>query len=199
MKLTIIGLVFMLAAVLFAGNWVYNPFASPQFDDPFEPLCEFPEGDEPDEIYRSDMIYIPNEDIYYMEWSYVWLNASDHTPDTERVRVFINNGTLHHIELEVHYKWLEITEEDYSVDGNHVIVKFLPVYHTPYVSMESLTSTSITRILPFAIPFTFGAFLIVVDYKLASFSARAKIARGFEKYSWRAKFRMIFGKNKPKE
>ena len=79
----------------------------------------------------------------------------------------------------------------------HIVeIKFLPVYNTPYTTRNELLSASAKRLVPSAIPFMIGIVLIYADQKLAAFSARAKIAKGFKKYSWRAKLGMIFGKGK---
>jgi hypothetical protein len=195
MKLAILGFIFIIISVGFAGNWIYNPFAEPQAElDPYEPIVFYPEDDPADEVYHSNLTFIPSLNMSYIEYNYVWLNATGHTPDTEQVRIYIQNGTVHHISLLIHYEWMNIY--NFTSDGTHVHIRFTPVFHTPYTSTSALFSTSLKRIVPIAIPLTIGLLLIYADYKLVEFSARAKVAKGMTKYSIRAKWNMIFGKNK---
>jgi len=164
MKLTIIGIIFMMTSVAIAGNWLYSPFAlhSPLvIQELFEPIPHYPEGDTADDVFHSELTYIPVEDIYYQEWNYVWLDASGHTPDTEEIRIYVKNGKIHHISLRIHYQWMEIT--DFEEDENHVHIYFALIYHTPYISNSSLISTLIQRALPVVLPMLLGIGLIIYD------------------------------------
>jgi hypothetical protein len=195
MKLTIIGFMFMLLAIGVAGNWVYNPFATVLSDvEPFEPIPHYPKDDPADYVYRSDLVFIPALNISYIQYNYVWLNASGHTPDTEEVRIFVKDGKVQHVSLRIHYQWIDVY--NFTIEGTHVHIRFMPIYHTPYVSETSFISTSIQRMTPILIPLGIGVGLIYLDYKLVTISARAKVAKGMTKYSIRAKWNMIFGKTK---
>ena len=156
---TIIGILFILSSILVAGDWFYIPFSMNPED--YEPIAIFPEGDPADYVYHSNITYIPSKDMYYIEWNYVWLDAGGHTPDTERVRIYIKDGKLHHISLSIHYKWMDVY--DYKKEGNHVYIYFTPVYHTPYTTPQSYIELGIERILPIAILFVIGLILILAD------------------------------------
>ena len=151
------GIVFIIGAVALAGNWLYYPFRTTGLKD-FQPIAHYPKGDPADVVYNSSMIYMPSKHMYYIDWYYVWLNASYHTPDTEIVRTYIKDGELHHIALQIHYMWMDVYE--YEKTGNHVHIYFMPVYHTPYTTIPSYIELGILRILPISIILITGVFLL---------------------------------------
>lgn len=161
MKFTILGIVLMMVAVGLAGNWLYNPVATQDIEKRYEPIAHYPEGDEADNIFSSNLTYIPSKDMYCVEYNYVWVNASGHTPDTEEVRIYIRDGEVHHVELRIHYEWIEIN--DFAVEGDRVHIYFTSIYHTPYTSESSLTSSTIERALPIALTMLAGIGCIVYD------------------------------------
>ena len=161
MKLAIIGIICMMLSVGIAGNWLYNPFYAQSMD--YQPIAHFPEGDEPDEIFHSNLTYIPSLEMHYIEWNYVWLEAPGHTPDTERVRIYVKNGSVHHVGLSIHYEWTDIY--DFEVDGNRVHIHFAAVYHTPFTTPESLRSSTIGRAIPIAATMLIGISLVVIDVR----------------------------------
>ena len=147
----------MAVSVAIAGNWLYSPLDF----DPYSPVPHYPKGDDANNVFSSELTYIPSKDMYYQEFNYVWLNASGHTPDTEEVRVYIKNETVHHVELRIHYQWMEIY--DFTTQGTHVDIYFKPVYHTPYTTEKSYTSATINRAIPIILPLLLGVILIVYD------------------------------------
>jgi hypothetical protein len=132
MKYTILGIICFIVAVGFAGNWIYSPASAE-----YEPIPHYPDGDPANNVFSSELTYIPSKDMYYQEWNYVWLNASGHTPDTEEIRIYFKDGMVHHVELRIHYEWMEIT--DFRTDGNHVHIYFKSVYHTTYTTDTTTT------------------------------------------------------------
>lgn len=160
MKFTILGIALMATSVAIAGNWLYYPLS---YEEKYEPIAHFPENDVADEIFSSNLTYIPSLEMYYIEWNYVWVNITGHTPDTEEVRIFIKNGTVHHISLRIHYEWKDM--EDFNVEGNRVHIYFTPVYHTPYTTEEALISSTIARAIPIIFPLLIGMGFIVYDVR----------------------------------
>jgi hypothetical protein len=160
MKITFIGIILICIAVGLAGNWLYVPFSATSIGD-YDPIPHYPADDPADDVYSSDLIYIPSKNMSYIEFSYTWLNISGHTPDTERVRIYVKNGEIDHVSLSVHYNWFDMYE--YTSDGNHVHIYFTPVYHTPYVSESSLITSYIQRALPFLAFLIIGITLISFD------------------------------------
>lgn len=163
MKFTIIGIVFIITSVAVAGNWLYAPLSIQTIEEEFKPIAHFPEGDEADEIFHSNLTYIPSLDMYYIEWNYVWVNISGHAPDTEEIRIYIKNGSVHHISLRIHYEWMDI--EDFEVEDTHVHINFAPVYHTPYTTKGALMSSTMARALPIVFPMVLGIGFIAYDIR----------------------------------
>jgi len=149
--------------VAIAGNWFYIPLeiTAEDYASAYAPIPFYPDDDPADAVYHSNLTYIPSQDIYYIEWNYIWLNISQHTPDTERVRVYIKNNSLHHVSLSIHYQWMDVYS--FEKTGNHVHIYFTPVYHTPYTTPESYIIIGLTRLLPISIFLLIGIILILYE------------------------------------
>ena len=160
MKYAICGFVSIVIAIAIAGNWLYIPFSTMNTTD-YTPIPHYPDDDPADTIYHSNITYIESKDLYYIEYNYIWLNASQHTPDTERIRIYIQNGTLHHISLSIHYEWMDTY--DFTADGNHAHIYFSSVYHTPYTSSTSYITMGINRVLPMLLFLTIGLILFLYE------------------------------------
>ncbi len=173
MKLTAVGILLLFLAIGFAGNWIPNPIGNnislEGIDDPYEPICEFPDDDMPDETYKTNLSYMEETNLYYREYSYVWIGENI---DTERIRVFIRNNTLHHVEFFVYNQWIEMKE--YKTEGNHVLVKFMDNSHTPYTSHSEHFKRTIESMIPIFIPALIGILLVIVDYKLIRFRTKMR-------------------------
>ena len=158
-----IGILLLSIGVGVAGNFIYDPFIVYDTDDPverYEPLCKYPDGDEPDLIYHSPYSYDTEKDIYYIEYSYVWYLSGEHGPDTERVRVYVDeDGNISHLSLNVHWKWTDVY--DFKSYDTHPIVEFTSVYHTPKVSTLSYLQLGIERVLPIILFVVIGLLCII--------------------------------------
>ena len=151
-----------IIAILIAGNWLYNPFQL--INNPIEdyrPQAIYPLNDNPQSTYNSEYIYIPSQDTYYIEYSYIWLNISSHTPDTEQVRIYIKNNSIHHLSFMIHYQWMDIYE--FKTNGTHPLIEFSPIYHTPMISLKQYIETGIIRIFPIVFFVILGIILIIIS------------------------------------
>ncbi len=172
----IIGLAFIIVSIGYAGNWIYNPLETQSILEPYQPMAEFPDGDYPNKIYSNNLTWIPSQELYYIEWNYIWLNASAHTPDTERVRIYVDeNYEVHHIALSIHYEWTDVYE--YEIEDTHVKLNFMPVYHTPVTSTEAYYALSANRLVPIGIPFLIGCFFLFLEYKYPKYNLINEIKR----------------------
>ena len=171
MKFILAGIACMFVAVLFAGNWMYTPFAIVSMEpEDYMPMTNFPENDVPNNMYNSSLTYIPSLDMHYIQWNYVWLNVSGHTPDEESVRVYIKDEELHHISLSIHYHWMDVY--DYDTVGSHVVINFAPVYHTPSVSTSQVIVSSLQIIASWLIPFIVG--MVLITYGISKLKRKKK-------------------------
>jgi len=163
------SIICFILAIGFAGNWIYNPLSmqntsQSQVIETFRPMVTYPTDDPPDTIYHSNYTYIESKDIYYIEYSYVWLGSPDHTPDTEHVRIYTHGEQVEYIELCIHYEWITTTE--FKTQDNHLLLSFLPVYHTPMLSTESIISMSFERTWPIILFSILGVIVLIAGIKL---------------------------------
>lgn len=174
MKFIAVGLGCLVVAVLLAGNWLYYPFETAQIaelsPETFMPIANYPDSDYPTYTYNTSLIYLSTENMYYIQWNYVWVNASYHTPDEESVRVYIKEGKLDHISLSIHYQWMDVA--DYETVGNQPVVYFSSVYHTPYMSTPSLVYTSLIRVLPILFFVILG--IVLIGYEASNSTKKSK-------------------------
>ncbi len=159
-----IGVVCIVLAVALAGNWLYVPVEPTvtELEGKYAPVPHYPDDDPADRVFSSNLTYIPDKDMCYQEWNFVWLNVSTHTPDTEGVRVYVKNNSVHHVELRVHYMWMKTT--DFETTDERVHIGFTDIYHTPYTTKPSYYYMMFKRALPIALLVIAGVSFIGYSY-----------------------------------